>query len=724
MSLDNRSETRIAEGQVDSMEAGERQEDNLFVQDLLAGQSHEEVARIYEDTLRNFVPGEVVRGRVVSVSDDKVLVDISYKSEGIIARNEFPTDIEISVDDEFDVFIEETEGEEGMPVLSKTKADRIKNWTKVQRAYDGDDVVKGQIVRRVKGGLKVDVSGLDSFLPASQIASRPAGDLDRFIGETWEFKVIKLSRRRRNIVLSRRKLIEEEQAVEKEKLLSTLEVGKTIEGEVKNITDFGAFVDVGGIDGLLHVSDMSWGRVRHPSDAVKVGQALEVKVLSFDKETERISLGLKQKIPNPWIGVEDKYPVGSTVTGRVVSMTDYGAFVELEEGVEGMVHVSEMSWSQHIKNPAQLLKEGEKVEAVVLSIETDDRKISLGLKQLTPDPWDKIEEKYPIDSKHNGIVRNLTPFGAFVELEEGVDGLVHISDLSWTKKVRHPSEVVKKNQEIEVVVLDINKEERRIALGHKQVETNPWDTFEETYNVGIETTGKISRLIDKGVIVTLPLGVDSFVPLNHLGRSGLKRASDHFKVGDELPLKVIEFDKENKRIVLSVSEYLKGKEKQEIDAYNTAHNFSPTTMGELVKDVPEVLEGLPGEEKDRGRPAKKPKSKKSAEEKESEPEAVVSEETETVAKETEPKAEKSEEESVEVVEQETEQPTAVPEEEVSVAEEKEVEDTEGKKAAATKKKAKAASATKKTKAKKEESSKEEPKKATKTKSKTKKKSDE
>jgi len=462
----------------------------------------------------------------------------------------------------------------------------------------------------------VDLGGVDAFLPGSQVDVKPIRDFDAFVGQELDLKIVKVNELRKNIVVSRRVIIEKTLESKRGQILETLQKGQVRRGLVKNITDFGVFIDLGGVDGLLHITDLSWGRVNHPSEVVKLDQELDVMILDFDENKSRISLGLKQLQPHPWENVEERFPIGSKVKGRVVSLADYGAFVELDKGIEGLIHVSEMSWSQHIKNPAQIMKEGDEVEAVVLNIEPEDRKISLGLKQLTPDPWENIQEKYPVQSRHKGIVRNLTPFGAFVELEEGVDGLVHISDLSWTKKVRHPSEIVKKNQEIEVVVLDINKEERRIALGHKQVETNPWDAFQETYNVGVETEGKISRLIDKGVIVTLPLGVDAFVPLNHLGKPNIKRASDHFKVGDNLPLKVIEFDKENKRIVLSVSEYLKGKEKTEVDAYMAAHNFAPTTVGELVKGVPEVLEGVPDEEKGRERPVKKQKAKKATAEEE------------------------------------------------------------------------------------------------------------
>ncbi|UCF65712.1 MAG: 30S ribosomal protein S1 [bacterium] len=666
--------------------------------------------KLYEKSFDKVHEGDIIKGTVVHITEQDVVVDVGFKSEGMIPKDEFIDLDTIKEGDEIEVFLDNPEDVEGQVLLSRRKVYFIRTWENLLNKHEKNETIKGRIVRRIKGGFVVDLGGVDAFLPGSQVDVKPIRDFDAFVGQDLDLKIVKVNELRKNIVVSRRVIIEKNLESKRGEILDTLEKNQVRRGMVKNITDFGVFIDLGGVDGLLHITDLSWGRVNHPSEVVKLDQELDVMILDFDENKSRISLGLKQLQPHPWEKVEERFPVGSTIKGTVVSLADYGAFVELEKGIEGLIHVSEMSWSQHIKNPAQLLKEGDKVEAVVLSIETDDRKISLGLKQLTPDPWDKISEKYPIDSKHTGIVRNLTPFGAFVELEEGVDGLVHISDLSWTKKVRHPSEVVKKNQEIDVVVLDINKEERRIALGHKQVETNPWDTFEETYNVGIETTGKISRLIDKGVIVTLPLGVDSFVPLNHLGRSGLKRASDHFKVGDDLPLKVIEFDKENKRIVLSVSEYLKGKEKQEIDAYNAAHNFSPTTMGELVKDVPEVLEGLPGEEKDRGRPAKKPKSKKTAEEKEGEVETPAAEITEEVVETEQEAVPEVEDEPVEAAEPE-------PEKKKSTA-------AKTKKAAETKKKTKASASAKKTKAKKEDSSEGETDKATKTKTKTKKKSSE
>ncbi|MBN2364602.1 MAG: 30S ribosomal protein S1 [Calditrichaeota bacterium] len=618
--------------------------------DVLVDESPEidpELMKLYEKSFDRVHEGDIIKGTVVAVTDKDVIVDVGFKSEGMIPKEEFIDLDNIKVGDEIEVFLENPEDMEGQLLLSRRKVYFLRTWENLIDKHQKDEVIQGRIVRRIKGGFVVDLGGVDAFLPGSQVDVKPIRDFDAFVGQELDLKIVKVNEQRKNIVVSRRVIIEKNLESKRAQILGTLEKGQVRRGMVKNITDFGVFIDLGGVDGLLHITDLSWGRVNHPSEVVKLDEELDVMILDFDENKSRISLGLKQLQPHPWENVEERFPIGSTVKGRVVSLADYGAFVELEKGIEGLIHVSEMSWSQHIKNPAQVLKEGDEVKAVVLNIEPDDRKISLGLKQLTPDPWEEIEKKYPIDSTHRGVVRNLTPFGAFVELEEGVDGLVHISDLSWTKKVRHPSEVVKKGQEIDVVVLDINKEERRIALGHKQVESNPWDAFEDSYSVDTETKGTISRLIDKGVIVTLPLGVDAFVPLNHLGKSNMKRASDHFKVGDELPLKVIEFDKENKRIVLSVSEYLKGKEKDEIDSFMTSHNFSPTTMGDLVKGVPEVLQGLPDEEKGRERPARKPKTRKTAEEKEEEvtPEKAETEETAEEQKQPETSEKKSEDES-------------------------------------------------------------------------------
>ncbi|GAB4378153.1 MAG: hypothetical protein Kow0042_26610 [Calditrichia bacterium] len=573
-----------------------------------------ELMKLYERSFEQVREGDIIKGTVVAVTRTDVVVDVGFKSEGLVPKEEFVDIDNIKVGDEVEVYLETPEDVEGQIMLSRRRVYFLRAWEELVRKHQNDEIVQGRIIRRIKGGFVVDMGGVEAFLPGSQVDVKPIRDFDAYVGQTLDLKIVKVNEQRKNIVVSRRVIIEKELEGKRDEILSTLEKGQVRRGLVKNITDFGVFIDLGGVDGLLHITDLSWGRVSHPSEVVKLDQEIDVMILDFDEEKQRISLGLKQLQPHPWENVEKRFPVGSKVKGQVVSITDYGAFVELEKGIEGLIHVSEMSWSQHVKSPAQVVSVGDTVEAIVLSIEPDQRKISLGLKQLHPDPWENIEEKYPIGSKHQGIVRNLTPFGAFVELEDGVDGLVHISDLSWTKKVRHPSEVVKKGQNIEVVVLDINKDERRIALGHKQVEANPWDAFEDAYNTGTETTGKISRLIDKGVIVTLPLGVDAFVPLNHLGKPNIKRAADHFKVGDEIPLKVIEFDKENKRIVLSVSEYLKDKEKAEVDSYLAQHNFTPTTVEEMIEEVPELLEEVPDEQKGKRRPAGKPKAKKTQEE--------------------------------------------------------------------------------------------------------------
>jgi small subunit ribosomal protein S1 len=588
----------------------------------------QELVKLYEESFSGIKEGDIVSGKILEITDSHVVVDIGFKSEGVLTKDEFIDLKKFKVGDEVELFLESPEDPDGNVLVSRRKVYFIRTWENLMNKFETQEVVQGRILRRIKGGFVVDLDGVDAFLPGSQVDVKPIRDFDAFVNQTLDLKIVKVNEPRKNIVVSRRVIIEKDLESKREEILKTLEKGQVRRGIVKNITDFGVFIDLGGVDGLLHITDLSWGRVNHPKEIVSFDQEIDVMILDFDEEKRRISLGLKQLQPHPWENIAERFPIGSKVKGKVVSLTDYGAFIEIEKGIEGLIHVSEMSWSHHVKNPAQVLKEGDEVEAVLLSIEPEERKISLGLKQLTPDPWENIEEKYPIGSKHSGEVRNLTPFGAFVELEEGVDGLVHISDLSWTKKIRHPSEVIRKGKEIDVVVLDINKEERRIALGHKQVESNPWDAFEDAYKLSTETTGTISRLIDKGVIVTLPLGVDAFVPLSHLGKTNIKRAADHFKVGDELPLRVIEFDKENKRIVLSVTEYLKGKEKEEVDKFMVDHSLTPTTLKEIVQEVPELIE----EEPEEGKLQKsvKRKQKEEAETEEEKPEEIVVEEKEEV----------------------------------------------------------------------------------------------
>ncbi len=603
---------------------------------------------LYDRTMNSITEGEIVNGRILNITGSHVIIDIGFKSEGIVSNEEFDNIEELNPGDEIEVYLEKLESADGQLNLSRRRAEFIRVWEKLVEKYENDEIIPGTIQRRIKGGMVVNVMGVDAFLPGSQIDVRPIRDFDSFLGKERNFKIVKVNHARKNIVVSSRVLIEKEMESQKKEILDTLEKGQKRIGVVKNITDFGVFIDLGGVDGLLHITDLSWGRVNHPSEIVKLDQELEVIILDYNESKDRISLGLKQLLPHPWENVGDKYPVESTIKGRVVSLTDYGAFVELEKGIEGLIHISEMSWSQHIKHPSQLLTVGQEIDAVVLNIEADAKKISLGLKQLEPDPWDVIEERYPMDSVHKGIVRNLTQFGAFVELEEGIDGLVHISDLSWTKKVRHPSEIVKKGDEIEVVVLGINRDERRIALGHKQIETNPWDSFEQNYEIGTETEGKVTRIIDKGMIVTLPLGVDAFIPNQHLGLPKGKKASDVYEEGADVVAKVLEFDKVNKKIVLSIGAFFKDKEEADYEAFLNKQGVSSTTIADLVDT---------GDDK---------KEKPKKEEKPEEAEVTTEEAQPEVVEDEAAKVEKSKETLAEV---ETKAEESKPEDE-AVAEEK------------------------------------------------------
>ncbi len=531
----------------------------------------EKMMELYDGTLETIEQGEIVTGTVLSIHDGTVLVDIGFKSEGAIPLTEFGDPPAIEEGDEVEVFLESIEDQEGQVVLSKTKADFMRVWDRIKDAYDTDQIVEGRLMRRIKGGIVVDLFGVDAFLPGSQIDIKQVKNFDRFIGEVFPFRIIKLNKNRRNIVVSRRVVLEEERSKLRKQILATLEVGQVRQGSVKNITDFGAFIDLGGLDGLLHITDIAWGRVGHPSDVLSIGEEVEVKVLNYDEKRERISLGMKQLQDHPWKGVEERYPVDNKVIGKVVSITDYGAFVELEQGVEGLVHISEMSWTQHIRHPSKLVSIGDEVEVMVLRVDEEGQKISLGLKQVQPDPWEDLDQKYPAGTLIRGNVRNLTNFGAFVELEEGIDGLVHISDMSWTKRIRHPSEVIKKGQEVDVVVLNIDKERRRISLGHKQTIENPWGQLAVTYAVGNDVGGTISRLLERGVVVDLEGLVEGFVPASQLGIDDLQRPEEYFEEGDHVPLKVVEFDEDQKKIVLSVRERLRGADQGEIDAFLAAH---------------------------------------------------------------------------------------------------------------------------------------------------------
>lgn len=543
---------------------------------------------LFGENVQNYNEGEVVQGKVMEISDDRVLVDIGYKSEGVVPTSEFLQPDKLAVGDIFDFYIENPEDEAGLPVLSKMKADRIKNWEKVQEIYEADGTIEGTIVRRVKGGLKVDI-GIDAFMPASQLTFRPMGDLERYIGERMELKIIKLTKRRRNVVVSRRKLLEEQRAGEKEKLLQTIEVGKVLRGEVKNITDFGAFVDVGGIDGLLHVTDMSWGRVKHPSQVVSVGQAIDVMVLSFDPQSERISLGLKQKTDNPWKTAVDRYPVGTVARGRVVSMTDYGAFVQLEEGIEGMVHVSEMSWTRRVRHPNEILALDAEVDVMILTVDPDSEKIALGIKQTQPNPWKQLAERYPVNSVVTGTVRNLTDYGAFVQIEEGIDGLLHVSDISWTKKVPHPSEVLEKGQEVQVKILSIDPESEKISVGMKQLETDPWLAVIERMPMGSVVEVEIAKLVSFGAFAKLDNGIEGLIHVSELSSDRVQKPEEVLNIGDKVMAKVISISAADRKIGLSVREAQRDLDKSLMDEHGGGGQGSVDVNAVMQGSVPESM---------------------------------------------------------------------------------------------------------------------------------------
>jgi small subunit ribosomal protein S1 len=542
----------------------------------------QELLEMYEESFREIEEGEIVRGRVVKVSESEVLVDVGFKSEGVIPLNEFGENPTIRVGDEISVYLEKMENQDGLVVLSKQRADFLRVWGTIKDAYDNQKVVEGRLLKRIQGGAVVDLFGVEAFLPGSQVGIRHIQNLKDLLGQPVRVKVIKLNKRRRNVVVSRRMVLEEEREKQKNALLGELEKGQIREGVVKNITDFGAFIDLGGIDGLLHITDLAWGRVSHPSEMVAIGDKVKVMVLDFDLERERISLGMKQLTPYPWEGIEAKYPTGSKVRGKVVSITDYGAFVELEKGVEGLVHKSEMSWTKHVKHPSKFVAIGDIIEAVVLKIDKEHEKISLGLKQVEPDPWETLEQRHPVGSRIVGKVRNLTNFGAFVEIEEGIEGLVHISDMSWTKRIRHPSEIVRKGDKVDVMVLNVDKEARKISLGLKQIDENPWERLLDRYGMGALTKGKIVKVQDRGVVVELEEDVEGFVPLSHLGRENIKKPSDIFEVGDEIPLKVIRIDPDARKILLSVKEYLADQDREEVEEYMRKYGPRKTTVGEVV----------------------------------------------------------------------------------------------------------------------------------------------
>ena len=527
--------------------------------DVNKNESHEALEAAYDKSLGAIKDKEVTEGTVISINKREVVVNIGYKSDGIIPFNEFRYNPDLKVGDTVEVFVENQEDSKGQLVLSHKKARTAKSWERVNQALENDEIIKGYIKCRTKGGMIVDVFGIEAFLPGSQIDVKPIRDYDMFVDKTMEFKVVKINQEYKNVVVSHKALIEAELEQQRKEIIAKLEKGQVLEGTVKNITNYGVFIDLGGVDGLIHITDLSWGRVNNPADIVEPDQKLNVVILDFDEEKKRIALGLKQLQPHPWDKLDENLKVGDKVKGKVVVMTDYGAFVEIAPGVEGLIHVSEMSWSQHLRSAQDFLKVGDEVEAVILTLDRDERKMSLGIKQLKENPWDKIEEKYPVGSKHNAKVRNFTNFGVFVELEEGVDGLIHISDLSWTKKIKHPSEFTQIGADIEVVVLEIDKDNRRLSLGHKQLEDNPWDNFETIYTVGSIHEGTITELLDKGAVISLPYGVEGFATPKHL----VKEDGTPAKQDEKLQFKVIEFNKDAKRIILSHSRIFEDEQKAE-----------------------------------------------------------------------------------------------------------------------------------------------------------------
>jgi len=586
------------------------EEQDVYTYDQLEAASEDysddefhELASMYEDTLNEIEEKEIVTGRVVSVDENYVTVDIGFKSEGMVQTNEFPDEVvkNLQPGDEVDVFLDKVEDQDGQLILSRRKADILHAWETIEESSETGKVLEGYIKRRIKGGMVVDIMGIDAFLPGSQIDVRPVRDFDAYVGKTMEFQVVKLNMQAENVVVSHRALIESDLEEQRQEILETIEEGQVLEGIVKNITDFGVFIDLGGVDGLLHITDLSWGRVEHPDEIVSLDQNLNVAVIDFDEESKRVSLGLKQLQPHPWDDMDLKYPEGMKVQGRVVSIADYGAFIELEKGVEGLIHISEMSWTQHIKHPSQLVDKNDIIECVVLNVNQPEKKISLGVKQLENDPWEEIDKRYPVGSKHKGTVRNLTNFGVFVELEPGIDGLIHISDLSWTEKINHPNEIIDKDEEIEVVILAIDFENRRITLGHKQIEENPWESFSEEYGLTSEVEGEVYKTTDKGVFVKLPHEMEGFIPASKTEAEG--EPADNFEEGDKVKAYVIELDESNKNITLSQNEKDAKKAKSSEKEKPTRGGGEPAqtgtpTLGEMsgLADLKKEMEAKEKEE--------------------------------------------------------------------------------------------------------------------------------
>jgi small subunit ribosomal protein S1 len=541
---------------------------------------------LYEESLHEVQEGEVVHGRVIHVGPEFVTVDIGFKSEGQLPLKEFCTKDGtpvVSVGDAVDVFIERKESETGLVNLSKEKADKFKFWEEISRAWNEDQVIEGKVVSRTKGGLNVDI-GVMAFLPGSQVDIRPIRNLDKLVGSTLKFKIIKLNRRRGNVVLSRRILLEKERESQRQKTLGVLEEGQIVEGVVKNITDYGAFIDLGGIDGLMHITDVSWGRINHPSEVLTVGSKIKVKILQFDREHQRVSLGLKQTLPDPWEKISERFPVGTKVKGGVTSITDYGAFVQLQEGVEGLVHISEMSWTKRVRHPSKILSVGDEVEVVVLEVDPGQKRISLGLKQTTPNPWDTIAERYPVGTKIQGRIKNITDFGIFIGIDEGIDGLVHISDISWVQRLKHPSEMFKKGQEVQAIVLNIDKENQRFSLGMKQIQKNPWDDIHHRFKIGQTIQGKVTNVTKFGTFVEIEPGIEGLVHISELSDQRVEKATEVTKVGDEIQAVVINVDPKKHKIGLSIKEVGRSQAQSSRKESAPVYDDDTSDFGRMLKE--------------------------------------------------------------------------------------------------------------------------------------------
>lgn len=560
-----------------------------------SGDEKAKMAAMYAETLRDFTEGSIVTGKILEIRDNDILIDIGYKSEGLIPKSEFKDVEELNVGDDVEVLLETLEDDEGMVVLSKERAESQRNWQRMLTEFNEGDTIEGEITGIVKGGLIVDV-GVEAFLPGSQVDVVPVRNPQDYLGKTLEFKILKINEERRNIVLSRRELLEESRRDQKRALLGEIQIGQTRNGVVKNITDFGAFIDLNGMDGLLHITDISWGRVNHPSDVLSVGQELEVMILDIDMDRERISLGLKQQTDNPWEGIEARFPVNSRVRGKVVNLMPYGAFVEIEEGIEGMVHVSEMSWTKRVARASDLLEVGQEVDAVVLTINKDDQKISLGIRQTEDNPWDVVAHKYPIGARVSGKVRNFTNYGAFVELQEGVDGMIHVSDMSWTRKVSHPSEVLKKGEEVEAIVLEVDPSQQRISLGLKQAQSDPWTSIASEYQIGQKVAGKVSKLASFGAFVELAEGVDGLVHISQISDDRVQKVKDVLSPGQEVEARVIKIDAVERRIGLSIKAANVADEDFQVDDDMLQGLRAGEDLVTLGSAFDEALSGNEGEE--------------------------------------------------------------------------------------------------------------------------------